>query len=524
MEDIRLYVYNTLHDNIRFQQLTIQEPQYAPEIIQELVTKADGVFLWVKVVIRSILTGLGNRDEIVDLQKRLRELPSDLEALYEHMLMKRIEPFYRERASRIFQIVRASRDQNDQLEILGDARVPLTLISLSFADDNDPNLAYTSDVKPLTELQLVVRCNTTEDQLKVRCAGLLELQGVFDPHTPDSMLKRAKVDWKVRYLHRTVRDYLEQPNVWCTITALTVDSNFDPDISLLKSYLLQIKTYPIEDSTSKSLPDKLWRYAALGLEHARQAELHQNPAYIALLDQLDLVMTWHAERKGTTYIGHWARHYLAEFPERPLGWGDNILTLAVEYGLCGYLEYKFRQASTTPFTSAADRPGRPLLDYAISQEPRAQRYGPDARVIAVLLAHGARPNVRHNSTTAWENALAFAYGLQFPRAGRYLFDSDRVRPNRGEVLELLDVFAAFVAHGADLNGSCIVRAGYEKPNERRPVLFVVRDVFARWYPEEAAPLVRDLLGRGASDELISDFTVLKTLARNRIGAMRFRIW
>jgi hypothetical protein len=524
VDDIRLYVHNTLNINRRFQQLSIQEPHHAPEMVQELVTKADGVFLWVKVVIRSILTGLGNRDEIVDLQRRLRELPSDLEALYEHMLTKRIEPFYREKASRIFQIVRASRDQNDQLEKLGEARVPLTLIGLSFADDNDPNLAYTSDIKPLTELQLVVRCNTTEDRLKVRCAGLLEVQGILDPDTPDSRLKLAKVDWKVRYLHRTVRDYLEQPNVWPTISDLTRDSNFDPNISLLKSFLLKIKTHPIEESKSKPLPDILWQYAALALEHSRQAELHQNPAYIALLDQLDMVMTWYTERKGTTYIGHWARHYLAEFPERPLGWADSILTLAVEYGLCGFLEYKFRQSSTAPFTSAADKPGRPLLDYAISQDPCKQRYPLHPPVIAVLLAHGARPNVRYNSTTAWENLLAFAYSLQFPKAGKYLFDSDRVKPSRSEVLDLLEVFETFLAHGADLNGSCIVRAGYEKPNERRPVLFIVRDVFVRWYPEESAPLVRNLQRRGASDELISEFTVLRALAWNRFSEVRSRIW
>jgi hypothetical protein len=522
IEDIRLYVHNTLNINKRFQQLSIQEPHHAPEMVQELVTKADGVFLWVKVVIRSILTGLGNRDEIADLQKRLRELPSDLEALYEHMLMRRIEPFYREKASRVFQIVRASRDQNDQLEKLGEARVPLTLIGLSFADDNDPNLAYTSDTKPLTELQLVVRCNTTEDQLKVRCAGLLEVHDVLDKNTPDSRLKLAKVDGKVRYLHRTVRDYLEQSNVWPAISTLTRDTDFDPNISLLKSFLLLIKTHPIEQSIS--LPDILWRYAALGLEHSRQAELHQNPAYIALLDQLDLVMTWHAEREGTTYIGHWARHYLAEFPERPLGWADSILTLAVEYGLCSYLEYKFRQTSTAPFSSAADRPGRPLLDYAISQDPRKQRYPLYPPVIDVLLAHGARPNVRYNSTTPWENALAFAYSLQFPKAGRYLFDSDRVKPSRVEVLDLLVVFETFLAYGADLNGSCIVRAGYEKPNERRPVLFIVKDVFVRWYPDESAKLVRDLQSRRASDELISEFTVFRVTTWNRISGMRSGIW
>lgn len=526
VEDIRSYVYNTLHIDKRFQNLCLREPERAPQLVTELVTKADGVFLWVKVVIRSILTGLGNRDHIIDLQKRLRELPSDLEALYEHMLMKRIEPFYREKASSLFQIVRASRDLNDRLEKLGETRMPLTLISLSFADDDDPNLAFTSDIKLLPELKLSIRCNTTEDRLKVRCAGLLELHGMIDRSNPDARLELAKLHWKVRYLHRTVRDYLEQENVWTTIIALTRNSDFNPNVSLLKSCLLQLKTSPIENT--KTLPDTIWRCAALGLEHCREAELKQDPAYIALLDQLDLVMTWHAESKGSTYPGHWARHYLAEYDledyERPIGWADSIMTIAVEYGLCSYLEYKFRQTSNAPFENAAEKPGRPLLDYAVSQNPTKQRYHITAEVVAVLLQHGANPNLRYNSTTARENALAFAYSLQFPKAGKYLFESDRVKPSRTEVMELVQVFSHFISHGADLNGSCIIRAGYEKPNERRPVLYIVKDVFVRWYPEESVALVHELARRGASEELISDFTVFRALAWNRLRGIRARIW
>jgi hypothetical protein len=98
--------------------------------------------------------------------------------------------------------------------------------------------------------------------------------------------------------------------------------------------------------------------------------------------------------------------------------------------------------------------------------------------------------------------------LQFPKAGKYLFDSDRVWPSRKEVKEMILVFNHFISYGADLNGSCIIRAGYEKPNERRPVLYIVKDVFVRWYPEESVELVQELLRRDASEELVSEFRVL----------------
>jgi hypothetical protein len=53
-----------------------------PALVEEIVEKANEVFLWVKLVVQSLLAGLGNRDSITDLQRRLRELPSDLEKLY----------------------------------------------------------------------------------------------------------------------------------------------------------------------------------------------------------------------------------------------------------------------------------------------------------------------------------------------------------------------------------------------------------------------------------------------------------
>jgi hypothetical protein len=307
------------------------------------------------------------------------------------MLMRRIEPFYKSRAARLFQILRAAREQNDRVEKLGEKPLLLTLLALSFADDNDPNLAFTSGIKHLTELELSIRCNTMEDRLKVRCAGLLEVQGASkgdpvvqgatDGDLEASRLQMANVHGRVQYLHRTVRDYLEQPTVWPIITAMTDNSDFDPNIWLLKCCLLQLKTNSVErrpEESPETLPNAMWRCAALGLEHSRQAELNDSPAYIALLDQLDLVMMWHIQQKGDIYPGHWARYYLSGYDlawyERPIGWADSILTLAVEYSLCGYLEYKFRQTSNTPFENVYDKPGRPLLDYAVSQRPQDQHY------------------------------------------------------------------------------------------------------------------------------------------------------
>jgi hypothetical protein len=517
-EDIRLYVADKLHDNKRFQQLALQEPEKAPALVHELVTKADGVFLWVTLVVESILIGLGNRDEIADLQIRLRELPSDLEALFDDMLRKRIGSFYKKKAAMLFQIVRASREQNDQLEVFGDMPLPLTLLALSFADenlDNEELLAFQSPCKPLTEVQTSIRCNTTEDRLKTSCAGLLEVQGATDGDFGVSRIDIAKPNGKVQYLHRTVKDYLEQPHVWQSITEKTEKSQFDPHLQLLKSCVLQVKTSHVE--AQAAIPDYLWCCMALGLEYSRHAELKVNHEYIPLLDQLDHLMSNLLRPRESSYPGHWARFYRPG-DERPFEWDDTTAALAVEYGLYSYLSFKFRQSG--PF----DKAGRPLLDYAVSPNPRKQRYGICQDVVSILLRYGADPNKRYNLTTPWENALAFAYSLQFPELTLGLFGNERKQPKRSEVMNLLCLFRQFIDHGADLNESCVVRGTYEELNEYRPVLFIVNDAFVRWYPEESGELASALKQREASEELVSDFTLYRILALNRLRGVRLKFW
>lgn len=88
--DIKRYATETLAKKPRYRTLADDEPENAPTLIKEIVTKADGVFLWVVLVVKPLLEGLKNRDGVGDLRRRLALLPSSLEALYQQM-MNRID-------------------------------------------------------------------------------------------------------------------------------------------------------------------------------------------------------------------------------------------------------------------------------------------------------------------------------------------------------------------------------------------------------------------------------------------------
>lgn len=125
-DDIKCFASAKLCSTLGFKALSKSEPEYASRLVQTIAKKACGVYLWVSLVVDSLLKGMSNRDRICDLEKRLDEIPDDLEKLYEKMLNS-IEPFYMPHASQLFQLVHEGRGN-------------LTALALSFADEEDENI------------------------------------------------------------------------------------------------------------------------------------------------------------------------------------------------------------------------------------------------------------------------------------------------------------------------------------------------------------------------------------------------
>src|SRR5579862_1109692 len=119
--DIRLFVSERLSGSSMFVELQKLKPNDAERLVVEATEKACGVFLWVRLVVLSLLEGLRDGDSIADLQDRLQLLPSDLEGLFRKIL-NRLNPSYFKQASTYFQLVRAAAE-------------PLSLLSLSFAEE-----------------------------------------------------------------------------------------------------------------------------------------------------------------------------------------------------------------------------------------------------------------------------------------------------------------------------------------------------------------------------------------------------
>ncbi|CAH0002558.1 unnamed protein product [Clonostachys byssicola] len=369
--DISHYVKENLYRHKHLMALSKENPAKVSDLVSDVVEKARGVFLWVKLVVRSLLRGLSDYNRISDLQRRVEYLPGDLESLYAHMLQM-TDPFYHEQASKIFQIYRAAQQQCPS---------QLTLLSLSWADDEDEDLAEKAPIRPLPHNRIANRCKAMDARLKSVCAGLLESIDIrFSDIAPDA---------KVLFLHRTVSDWITQPKVWSGITSHTEGKSFSPNIAMLKSCVLQLKSA----STDPSFPLDMGLITG-ALRFAVEAEKDLNSGFPRLLDQLDIAASYHWR------VG---KHFFTSEPEPALfnfkaGWPSTFYDLAVSIGLSHYARMKFESGNIVD----QDVEQHMLLHLITSRTDR------DPAVIRRILENGTDPNLSYDGSSPWEQVLLSA--------------------------------------------------------------------------------------------------------------------
>lgn len=190
--DIALYVKNKLEDRPDFQKLRWQNPE-ADELIKKLVDKSQGVFLWVFLVVRSLIHGLQNADRIIDLRRRLCAFPSDLNKFFNHILLS-IDPIYRSQTAKGFQAALSARDL-------------LSVPNFWFLDleEEHPDFVIEMqtpdpDIEDLRAKMEKFRVEDMTKRINGRFNGLLEVTVSKDVDFP--------MGHKVDFLHRTVKDFL----------------------------------------------------------------------------------------------------------------------------------------------------------------------------------------------------------------------------------------------------------------------------------------------------------------------------
>jgi hypothetical protein len=466
--DIRLYIAGNLHNNIDMVELVRKEPHRATRLTQMIVEKASGVFLWVQLVVKSLLNGLMNQDTIVDLERRLELLPPDLEDLYRHMISK-VDLLYRPRAFKFFHFA-------TYMDI-----EPLALL-LSLFDEEDLDLPIKARIQLMPELERLERVTDVTARITNACAGLLEV------HRP----KDGKCDEaRVQFMHRTVLDFFEKPDVREELKGFSKDSPQKLDLALLGTLLLHLKWLLPPPGTNTACRD-FWKVVQHLLSTASRADAKGTRLGMKFIDEFDRVASYHwngafsssrRSQKLSPEAAHWTNWMDSEYD---IGLDNSLLTHAVRYQLSSYLSERAihnpGRLQTNTDRHLLDVAVPPVHFFTFQAAPAPQM--PSITIIEMLLQAGGDPNKVYNLRTPWENALCQICNRQqeFPMndpSEMLQFGQTWTR-----VLKLL------LQYGADIHASVKLSAGRQETT--RSAAFII-NVVLRQYDAAGADELRDIL-------------------------------
>ncbi|SPQ25662.1 da302975-2847-4bb6-be34-3e73d817684f [Thermothielavioides terrestris] len=206
--DIDKYVKDNFESLPAFNELRGMQPTVAARLLQDIASRAQGVFLWVAVVVRALVSRLTEGDQLAELQATLDELPQDVEELFE-AIRRQINARHRAHLARYILLKLASSASGDN--------VKLPAVTMLLADEDEEGPIH-QGLSPMDEAKEASMIAVMRRRLYSRTMGLLEI----GPRG------------EVQFFHRTVLEWVTRNE---NLAALTSDASadFDPHLELLKA-------------------------------------------------------------------------------------------------------------------------------------------------------------------------------------------------------------------------------------------------------------------------------------------------
>ncbi|KAK5680235.1 hypothetical protein LTS10_007162 [Elasticomyces elasticus] len=383
--DMDKYITGMLEEDKRFQTL-VQRDQTAWRLVTVIRGRAQGVFLWVYLVIRRLRRLLGENCRLQTLEEALEALPSDLTEYFKHMVDS-IDELHRRHTAGTFQ--------------LAIYESPLPLIAFWYL----PTVLNTPD----EVLHAPIECKSDDSDLIVQsreqidawCKDLLEVQ----ENGPDSGSTR-QLDYRIDFLHRTVRDFLTTDVDIQNMFNNYLPADFSAARTMMRLYLKQAKNLFVVSGSDERM-STFSHIADDILYHANRCEKSGKGTELSLLAELNRVGN-HFRNIGTE-SSHWSyvwTSYLTQYCDRSSLGESNFLAFAVAHGLLGFVRHQLQQ-----YPEEADGSnGALLLNHALhsvvcSGREDDRRGVPSYDMVLLLLEGGASPNARATDRTSWEMFL-----------------------------------------------------------------------------------------------------------------------
>ena len=326
----------------------------AQELLEEILTRAVGVFQWVVLIAPRLVRLLEQGKSIKTVRSKVRDIPSALNSLYAEILDK-IDVEDRPHTVKLMQwICFAIR--------------PLSVTELRYAMIVDQDSVHNSLMDCKDSDVYAVNDADMRRAVKSVSGGLLEVIESLDMSKMNGN-EKAPMDGTVQFIHQSVQDYIIT-NGLATLTRL-------PASSILGQGHFQLSRSCIQFMT---LEDVLWEYAnstrdnlacsncslpllQYSLEywmvHAINAESHQHPSA-----DLPRRFGWPSNSLLEKVLLMSEKYAANGHPDvRPPPKGSTLLHIASRYRLLGLLT-ELLQSMTGAEDDAKDKNGRTPLSYA----------------------------------------------------------------------------------------------------------------------------------------------------------------
>jgi hypothetical protein len=420
-DDMNNYVESMLTENDKFKSLAAKDHR-CNTLIFEISQRANGVWLWVFLVVRDLLRDITAKETYDTLERRLNSLPQELNAYFAR-IMDRIDPFFCADTTRIFLIAVESVR-------------PFPLFALDFLEQESKyqDYALNMEVRAVTADELSAVCMDWRPRLQTRCGDLLSIHTDYS----ESAFFRTTVD----FIHRTARDFLRDNHH--AIFQQFVPRDFCGKETLCRMLLAMLKMHPVE--TFRKASNSLFNLVDEILYYTYELEqMSKTTSHFPILDEIDAVMSVHSQNE----LNHWTNGRDSPTNTRFVQWIErgqcSFLGLAIQARLRLYVEHAL---DIDPFR--LKKRGRPLLDYALrptrvtpSDLPYSHEReyaGIETDIVAALLDRGADPN-----------QVVHIYGDQAPWQLFVLFCYERCKDVPANDNPYFDVANLLVQYHADLN-------------------------------------------------------------------------
>lgn len=234
-QDMFKFVRSEFRNDDRSAAIRAERYQYS-NLIDAIVARSEGIFLWVVLVTSEMLKDMGNCCSLMQFRQKLDNIPQGLSNIFKRMFDDIDRP-ERQRAARMPLVMRLGNE-------ITASRWLCTHIMMDGITDVPSNLnsILSGELEPRTRtINWESACRTTAPRLIARGNGLVEMM-------PTTSEKHGIHDHILQFVHRSVKDYLDEEKVYAQLLELA--GSFCPWKTMLHSLLAILKFYDLGSNTT----------------------------------------------------------------------------------------------------------------------------------------------------------------------------------------------------------------------------------------------------------------------------------